>query len=298
MLYTPNIIITIIVRYTTLITPSDWCFRIWSFIGIGEILGIGGVLMHAGHEADLYKKVFSMIQILSGAWMMCFGRKFFILSSVILFTMVVSLKVALDSCQLAAIIASWPLPLTLIVVIPVKVHYAFAAVATGLNLNILLVYTNINYNNIIGKEVEYFVAMMTIWLVAGYSLYENINNDSPFYSFIAVWSLSAIADNSKHKRVFREVDKIVNQSIELTCLLLICLLSLIALFKANSPYRKISLVDGALPLSMLPLSLLLFFVLSFHIVIGHAILKTPFQRIKQESQTISKSEMKMETESD
>ena len=257
--------------------------------------------MYAGHEADLYKKVFSMIQILSGAWMMCFGRKFFILSSVILFTMVVSLKVALDSCQLAAIIASWPLPLTLIVVIPVKVHYAFAAVATGLNLNVLLVSTNLNYNNIIGKEVEYFVAMMTIWLVAGYSLYENINNDSPFYSFIAVWSLSAIADKSKHKRVYREVEKIVNQSIELTCLLLICLLSLIALFKANSP-RKISLVDGALPLSMLPLSLLLLFVLSFHIVIGNAILKTPFQRIKQESllknQTTSKSEMKMETETE
>ena len=259
--------------------------------------------MYAGHEADLYKKVFSMIQILSAAWLISFTRKYFILSSVILFTIVVSLKVALDSCQLAAIIASWSLPLTLIVVIPVKVHYAFAAIAAGLNINVLVVSTNLSYNNIIGKEVEYFVAMMTIWLVAGYSLLENINNDSPFYSFIAVWSLSAIADKSKHKRLYRELEKVVNQSIELTCLLLICLLSLVALFKSNSPYRKISLVDGALPLSMMPVSLLLFFVLSFHIVIGHAILKKPFERIKQESADISetmisKSEMKMESESE
>lgn len=206
------------------------------------------------------------------------------------------LKVALDSVQLAAIISSWSLYQTLIVVIPIKVHYAYSMVAVGLNLNVLLVSVNINYQNAIGKKVEYFVAMMTIWLVAVYSLYENIQNDSPFYSFIAVWSLAAIADKAKHKRNLRDVDKLVYQSIELTCLLLISMLSLCGLFKANSPYRKLYLTDGGLPLSTVPLVLLLLFVLSFHILIGHSILIKPFERIKQESvANISMEESKFET---
>lgn len=238
--------------------------------------------MYANREADLFKKVFSLINVLSSLWLLTFTRKYFIISSVILVTIVLALKVALDSVLLASIISSWSLPMTLLIVIPIKVHYAFSLIATGLNLNVLLVYTDINYRNVISKQVEYFFAMMTLWIVAGYSLYENIYNNTPFISFVVVWALSAIADKAKHKRT-RESEKIVNQSIELTCLLLICCLSLCGLFKANSPYKKIYDTDGgALPLSMLPLSLLLLFVLSFHILIGHAILKQPFERMKKD----------------
>jgi len=272
-----------ILRYVTLITPADWCFKIWSIIGIGEIVSLYCCVMYANHESDLFKKIFCITNLLSSLWLMLFNRQYIMLSSLTLPLISISLKFALDAIQYGAIISSWSTRMQLLCIVPIKIHFAFSLIASSLNLNVLLVSTMIHHN-IHNKQIEYYMAQMTLWALGLFSLFQIIYFDDNFYSIISIWGLAAISDKTKHKKYKSNTEKVINQSIELTCLLLISCLSLTGLFKQFGPKLK----NGSLVSesgnnvvsygeTILPLSMLLLFVLTFHIVIGHSILKRPFE---------------------
>lgn len=255
----------------------------WSVIGIGELISIYCLVMYSDHEADLFKKIFSLVNIFQSLWLLLFTRQYIILSSITLLLISISLKFALDAIQFSAIISSWSTRMILLCIGPVKLHFAFSLIASGLNLNVLVVSTMINCNiHKYKQQIEYYFAQLTLWSLALFSLFQIIYFSDTFFSFITIWGLAAISDKAKHKKIRTNTENRINQSIELTCLLIISLLSLTGLFVQFGPKLSLGkLVSERNVVSsgetMVPLLTLLLFILTFHIVIGHSILKRPFE---------------------